>query len=80
MNGELLCEYNGFTGKQRAKGAIIIKKAIKEGILPDLHTSPCEMCGQTKGIREYHAEDYSPNKNIDVVVCDIDSLIFSLKR
>lgn len=65
----VLSEYNGFTPEERMKGDKIIKKAIADGILPDLHTIPCELCGQTKGIREYHAEDYSPDKILDDVIC-----------
>ena len=64
-----LSEYNGFSPEDRIKGDKIIKKAIDEGILPDLHTIPCALCGQDKGVREYHAEDYSPDKILDDVIC-----------
>ncbi|MBR0472300.1 MAG: hypothetical protein IJI98_06330 [Methanosphaera sp.] len=64
-----LGEYNGFSSEERYEGDKIIKKAIKEGLLPDLHTIPCELCGQTKGIREYHTEDYSPDTILDNVIC-----------
>lgn len=64
-----LTEYNGFSPEERDEGDKIIKKAIEEGILPDLHSIPCELCGQDKGVREYHAEDYSPDKILDDVIC-----------
>ena len=52
--------YNGFTPYQRTKGDAILKEAIKNGVIPDPKTQPCCMCGQDKGIRHYHNEDYSP--------------------
>lgn len=52
--------YNGFSPEERRRGDRILKKAIKEGKIPDPMTQPCAMCGQTKGIRHYHCEDYSP--------------------
>ncbi len=51
--------YNGFTPEQRQRGGELIKKAIADGILPPLNTQPCVICGQDKGIRHYHCEDYS---------------------
>lgn len=63
-----LAEYNGFTEKERNKGERIIKKAEKEGRLTDRHATICKMCGQDKGVREYHAEDYSPDKILDDVI------------
>ena len=53
-------EYNGFTGEQRLQGDRIIKQAIKDGILPPLHEVKCSICGQDKGVRHYHNEDYTP--------------------
>ena len=62
-------EYNGFTEKERLKGNKIIKKAIKDGLLPQLNTVKCEMCGQDKGIRHYHNEDYTPENIIQDAKC-----------
>ena len=52
--------YNGFSPKERIEGDKIIKQAIKDGILENLNTATCSVCGQDKGIRHYHCEDYSP--------------------
>lgn len=57
-------EYNGFTPQQRIEGNKIIKKAIKDGILPPLNQTKCAICGQDKGVRHYHNEDYSPENII----------------
>ena len=55
--------YNIFSGNERAKGERIIKKAIEmEELIPKNQTKCC-ICGQDKGIRDYHCEDYSP-KNV----------------
>ena len=51
--------YNGFSGQQREKGNEILKQAVAEGVIPDQNTQPCCICGQDKGIRHYHNEDYS---------------------
>ena len=61
------CEksYNGFSGKQRCKVQYRIKKAIEKGELYPLNQIKCCICGQDKGIREYHCEDYSLEKYID---------------
>lgn len=53
-------DYNGFSGKERLAGDKILKKAIAEGKLPSLKVAVCVKCGQDKGIRHYHTEDYSP--------------------
>ena len=50
-------EYNGFSGKERDKVAVIIRKAIQSGELPA--PNKCCMCGQEKGMLHYHLEDYS---------------------
>lgn len=56
----MLKSYNGFNGDERENGDKIIKKAIKEGILKPPGECACVLCGQDKGIRHYHNEDYSP--------------------
>lgn len=55
--------YNGFTPEERERGNQIIKRAIKTKRLPPLNKTKCSICGQDKGIRHYHNEDYNP-KNI----------------
>lgn len=60
--------YNGFTPEQRMHGDKIIKRAIAEGKLPPLSETKCILCGQDKGIRHYHCEDYSEDKILDDVV------------
>ncbi|RAP49288.1 MAG: hypothetical protein BZ138_07865 [Methanosphaera sp. rholeuAM270] len=60
--------YNGFSPEQRMDGDKIVKEAIKKGILPPLNEVSCEICGQDKGVRHYHAEDYSPDKIVDDVI------------
>lgn len=61
--------YNGFTGAQREQGDKILKEAIAKGVIPDPMTIPCEICGQDKGIRHYHCEDYSPQNIISNARC-----------
>lgn len=57
--------YNGFTPQQRMRGDYIIKQAIKEGILPAATDCKCVVCGQDKGIRHYHTEDYTPEHIVE---------------
>ena len=63
-----MAEYNGFTDKERRDGDKLIKKAIEEGVLPPLNKVSCKICGQDKGVREYHAEYYSPDRILDDVI------------
>lgn len=51
--------YKGFSPSQRMKMNDVLKKEIAAGNLPDAMTQPCSICGQDRGIRHYHAEDYS---------------------
>ena len=60
--------YNGFSPAERIKGDKIIKQAIHDGILKPLKETKCSICGQDKGIRHYHCEDYSEEKILDDVV------------
>lgn len=57
--------YNGFSPKERERGNEIIKEAIKKGLLPPLNEVECAICGQNKGIRHYHNEDYSPENIVE---------------
>lgn len=58
-------EYNGFSPEERMNGDRIIKEAIKRGILPPLNETVCAICGQDKGVRHYHNEDYTPSKVVE---------------
>ena len=58
-------EYNGFSEKERLKGDRIIKKAIKEEKLLPMTQAKCGICGQDKGIIQYHCEDYTPENILD---------------
>lgn len=55
----LLKPYNGFSPQQREKASRIQREAIKSGRLKDPNECACSICGQDKGIRHYHNEDYS---------------------
>lgn len=59
-----LSDYNGFTGEERECNDIL-EKAIAEGKLKPLEETKCIICGQDKGIRVYHAENYFPEKVVD---------------
>lgn len=59
--------YNGFTPAQRIAGDKIIKAAIARGELLPLNKTKCSLCGQDKGIRHYHCEDYSPENILNDV-------------
>lgn len=61
--------YNGFTPAQRMAGDKILKKAIEDGIIKSPMEQACCMCGQDKGIRHLHCEDYSPNNIIKDARC-----------
>lgn len=62
-----LSDYNGFTGDERDNKEVdeIYEKAIEEGKLKPLEETKCVICGQDKGIRVYHAENYFPEKIVD---------------
>ena len=61
--------YNGFSPKERLEGDKIIKQAIKDGILKPLDECSCALCGQDKGIRHYHNEDYSKENVVKDAIC-----------
>jgi hypothetical protein len=48
-----------FDSKKRAESIPLQKKALAEGTLEPLDKMPCRMCGQTKGMKAYHCEDYN---------------------
>lgn len=62
-------DYKGYTPKERMANLARVKKAIKEGTLPNPNTLPCEICGQTEGIREYHCKDYNPEVAMQSLQC-----------
>ena len=45
--------------KELQKDIEVIEKEVEAGLKEDRHETTCWICGQDKGIREYHAEDYS---------------------
>ena len=55
-------DYNGFSGDERKKSTPIIEEAIKNGELKPYEETKCFICGQDKGIRDYHCENYLPEK------------------
>lgn len=61
---KVLDPFNGFCPEQRELSHEIIADAIKNGELKPLKECECEICGQDKGLREYHVEDYSNPKII----------------
>ena len=60
-----LADYNGFTGKEREKYSRIQEKAIEKGELLPKEEVKCVICGQDKGIRVYHAENYFPERIVE---------------
>lgn len=62
-------DYKGFTPQQRLANLDRVKQAIKDGILPSPFKLKCEICGQNKGIREYHCKDYTPEKAMESLQC-----------
>jgi len=62
-------DYKGFTEKERKAVQYHVNKAIKNGELANPCTLPCEICGQTKGIREWHCEDYTPEVALQSLNC-----------
>ena len=60
--------YNGFTPKQRYAGLAIVKQAIADGRLKPIKECSCTFCGQDRGIRQYHSEDYTPERIVDQVI------------
>lgn len=61
--------YNGFSAYERSKGQKILNAAIARGEIPDANELSCVICGQDKGIRHYHNEDYSPENIITDAHC-----------
>lgn len=56
-----MIDYNGFTSKERECDDIL-EKAIADGELKPIEETKCVICGQNKGKRVYHVENYFPEK------------------
>lgn len=62
-------DYKGYTPKQRLNNLEKVKTLINEGKLASPYTKKCEICGQDKGIREYHCTDYGDGTNPKNLKC-----------
>ena len=62
-------DYKGFTAKERYASLKRVKKAINDGLLESPYKLKCEMCGQDKGVREYHCTDYTPEREMNSLQC-----------
>lgn len=51
-------EYKGADHKKRVDSLKKTKLLIQNKIIPSPYELKCEMCGQDKGVREYHNTDY----------------------
>jgi hypothetical protein len=49
---------NWVTVERRLEVQALINKAIAAGEMPSAMVTPCERCGQDKGIRHTHTDDY----------------------
>ena len=58
-----------FSGEKRLASMSLIEKAIKEGRLMPLKLSECFWCGQSKGIKHYHCEDYDNPVEDAICLC-----------
>lgn len=61
--------YKGYSPQQRMENLKRVKEAIKDGILEDPYNMRCEICGQDKGVREYHCYDYNPEVSLRSLKC-----------
>ena len=57
--------YNGFTGEERKKYSRFQKKAIDKGELEPEECTTCVLCGQDRGLRVYHVENYFPERIVE---------------
>lgn len=62
-------DYKGYSGKHRMKVQRIINKAIKEKDIPSPLNLKCDICGQDKGIREWHSWDYRLETALETIQC-----------
>lgn len=77
-----LADYNGFTEKERYEYSKIQQKAIEEGILKPEEETKCVICGQDRGIRVYHVENYFPERIVEnsIPMCNSCHLKFHKSR
>ena len=61
--------YKGYSPEQRWANLERVKQAIRDGELESPYNLKCEICGQDKGVREYHCTDYNPAVAMDSLVC-----------
>jgi len=61
--------YKGYSGKHRLKVQRIMNKAIEEGRLANPLDLKCEICGQDKGIKEWHNYDYALDTCLETIQC-----------
>lgn len=61
--------YRGYSHNERLAVQRIINKAIKDGTINSPLDLPCEICGQTRGIREWHSWDYKPETALQTIQC-----------
>ena len=61
--------YKGYTEQDRRKNLAKVKTLIAQGKLENPNNLKCEICGQDKGIREYHCMDYNPAVALQSLKC-----------
>ena len=62
-------DYKGYSAEQRRKNLVNVKELIANGELESPYKKKCEICGQDKGIREYHCTDYNPEVALKSLKC-----------
>lgn len=62
-------DYKGYSEKQRKHVQYLLNKAIRNGEMKNPCLLPCEICGQKKGIREWHSKDYAEDTWKDNLQC-----------
>lgn len=61
--------YKGYSPEQRYENLERVKEAIENGILESPYNLKCEICGQDKGVREYHCYDYNHSVALQSLTC-----------
>lgn len=61
--------YRGYSHNERLAVQRIINQAIKDGKIQSPLDLPCEICGQTKGIREWHSWEYAKETALETIQC-----------
>ena len=74
-----IADFQGWTSEQRLASLALTKKAIASGELPK--PTKCELCGQDKGIIQYHNNDYShPTKYLSSLCWRCHMMLHSCRR